>query len=202
MLIYMTITMVGILCRSIGASAHIFNLILFGRLLEGAGYEVAIALIDVFVCVWCPKRLAFSMAIRHCFCQAGFLLPSMALPILYNLKQSVQLCFWVSTVILTVCFGMVCLLIMMDSMLEKLYEMENPDQENSVSSKGNLLIDTMKNSLFLPTNVWIIILIGSILNGLNQSFTVFLSACVQRLFYYTNQEGGVVIVFFYKIIPY
>lgn len=58
----------------------------------------------------------------------------------------------------------------------------------------------MKANFILPAKVWLLMLVGAAMQGISQTFTVSLSGYVQRLFGYSNQEGGFLIVIGYLLL--
>ena len=64
---------------------------------------------------------------------------------------------------------------------------EHPAPVNhSIEQSGPLCV--------LPIKVWLVLIVGAVLLGVTQGFTMMLSGFVQRQFGYTNQEGGFMIV--------
>jgi len=179
-LLYLTICFVGLIIRTIGGTLESFACLLFGRLLEGAGYEVTLGLLEVFICEWCSTKLSFSLAARHCLGQIGYILASILLPYSYNLVKSIRFCFLLSLSVFGSTFFLTWTLFGIDANSE--YEEIVPKREKV---KG-----------ILPGKVWILMITGALMVGISQTFTVILSGYAQRLFGYTNQEGGFLIVTF------
>eukprot|EP00826_Nyctotherus_ovalis_P066143 TRINITY_DN9757_c0_g1_i1.p3 TRINITY_DN9757_c0_g1~~TRINITY_DN9757_c0_g1_i1.p3 ORF type:complete len:173 (-),score=30.96 TRINITY_DN9757_c0_g1_i1:732-1250(-) len=165
--------------RTIGGTLESFLCLLLGRFLEGAGYEVTLGLLEVFVCEWCSTRLAFSLAARHCLGQVGFILASILLPLCYNLANSIRFCFLLSLLIFSATFVFAWVLFGIDANSEY---------------TGELMPRSKKVNTILPGKVWLLMGTGAVMLGSSQTFTVILSGFVQRQFSYTNQEGGFLIV--------
>lgn len=165
--------------RTVGGALESFACLLVGRFLEGAGYEVTLGLLEVFVCEWCSARLAFSLAARHCLGQVGFILASILLPLCYNMVNSVRFCFLLSLLIFGATFVFAWALFGIDANSEY---------------TGELAPRPKKLNAILPGRVWLLMGTGAVMLGISQTFTVILSGFVQRQFGYTNQEGGFLIV--------
>ena len=192
---YLLFCYVGLFLRCIGGTFNSFWILILGRVFEGwvcfrnfnrAGYEVTLGLLEVFICGWCSARLSFSLATRHCLGHIGYILASLLLPYLYNRTNSVRFCFWVSLGVLTFSFVFAWILIGVD--------LTAPDTEETKRATENGA-EIFSSLCLLPFKVWMLLIIGSVILGITQGFTIIISGYSQRQFGYTNQEGAFLIVF-------
>ena len=97
-----------------------------------------------------------------------------------------RFCFWVSLGVLTFSFVFAWILIGVD--------LTAPDTEETKRATENGA-EIFSSLCLLPFKVWMLLIIGSVILGITQGFTIIISGYAQRQFGYTNQEGAFLIVF-------
>ena len=73
------------------------------------------------------------------------------------------------------------------------------DKNSEYGDDPLAISDKKKEDIILPGRMWLILLIGAIMLGISQTFTIILSGYAQRIFNHSNQEGGFLIVFFISL---
>lgn len=171
----------------LGISFKSFHSALLGRFLLGMGESVVITQPSILSKFLDKSKLAQSFGFILCVCKMMRVFNDNIEPILFEHTESISLCFWFSFSVSLFAVGAAILLYKIESLTRK------PSNE-AENVKSNMTLQTLKTSIRLGRNFWLVLLATSGVYTAIYSFYINLSSFFQSNYRFSNIDAGHIIV--------